>query len=114
MNIIEDWVGIGIPEDIIAQACTWIVKLDDPDCSTETEGAFLSWLERDLLHQWAYEELAELWAKAGSIDSVREGIAVGIRHSSETVEAGLRWWESVTVIAIMTAGVLLGIINAST
>jgi ferric-dicitrate binding protein FerR (iron transport regulator) len=61
---LEEWVGIGIPDEIVEQAISWVTLLDSDDATLEQQVEFYQWLEADSIHQWAFEELSEFWAKS--------------------------------------------------
>ncbi|MFT5813175.1 MAG: hypothetical protein ACI9VT_000915 [Psychroserpens sp.] len=61
---LEEWVGVGIPDEIVEQAISWVTLLDSDDATLEQQVEFYQWLEADSIHQWAFEELSEFWAKS--------------------------------------------------
>ena len=61
---LEEWVGVGIPDEIVEQAISWVTLLDSDDATLEHQVEFYQWLEADSIHQWAFEELSEFWAKS--------------------------------------------------
>jgi transmembrane sensor len=65
---LEEWLAIGIPDDIADRAMAWIAKLDSESCSQQDHIAFQSWLAEDPIHQWAFEELSEFWARMNFAD----------------------------------------------
>lgn len=74
---IEDWIVHDIPEPIIAQASDWIIQLDrlEQDASyamSDKENQllrqqFYDWLNQDQLHQLAFLQLSEMWAKSSML-----------------------------------------------
>jgi len=61
---LEEWVGVGIPDEIVAQAISWVTLLDSDEATLEQQVEFYQWLDEDSIHQWAFEELSEFWAKS--------------------------------------------------
>jgi hypothetical protein len=61
---LEEWVGVGIPDEIVEQAISWVTLLDSDNATLEQQVEFYQWLEADSIHQWAFEELSEFWAKS--------------------------------------------------
>jgi hypothetical protein len=61
---LEEWVGIGIPDEIVEQAISWITILDSDETTLDQEVQFYQWLDEDSIHRWAFEELSEFWAKS--------------------------------------------------
>lgn len=45
-----------------AEAGSWILRLQDPDCSDEEREAFMRWLESDPRHVLEYRAMLEIWA----------------------------------------------------
>lgn len=103
MKQLDDWLAMGIPEPIVNDAVEWIVKLDgEPDAALQTE--FMQWLDQDLLHRWAFEELSALWARqivvAKGVSSVTEMV-----RPKEPEPVGPKWWQSVTAMLCLVVGV---------
>lgn len=61
---LEEWVGVGIPDEIVEQAISWVTLLDSDNSTLEQQVEFYEWLEEDNIHQWAFEELSAFWAKS--------------------------------------------------
>ncbi len=61
---LEEWVGVGIPDEIVEQAISWVTLLDSDDATLQQQVEFYQWLEADSIHQWAFEELSGFWAKS--------------------------------------------------
>ena len=61
---LEEWVGVGIPDEIVEQAISWLTLLDSDDATLAQQVEFYQWLEDDSIHRWAFEELSEFWAKS--------------------------------------------------
>lgn len=74
---IEDWIVHDIPDAVIDQASDWIVQLDKLEhddafaaaCPSTTllRQDFYDWLNRDHLHQLAFLQLSEMWAKSSML-----------------------------------------------
>lgn len=60
---LDEWVGHGIPDEIIDLAIMWIAKLDAQNLSDKEKLEFYHWLDDEPMHRWAFEELSEIWAK---------------------------------------------------
>lgn len=61
---LEEWVGIGIPDEVVEQALSWVTLLDSDNATLAQQVEFYQWLEADSIHQWAFEELSAFWAKS--------------------------------------------------
>lgn len=66
----DEWVCYGIPEQISHDATIWLAKLDGDSLSVDEKIDFYTWLADDPQHQWAFEELSELWAKTALLDNL--------------------------------------------
>jgi transmembrane sensor len=71
MTDIDDWVGHNIPEVVLDDAAKWLARLDAEDCNAADRLAFARWLAEDPCHQWAFEELSEIWARLHTLADVR-------------------------------------------
>lgn len=60
---LDEWVGYGIPEEVIKAALKWLARLDTQQISEIEQQEFFRWLDEDPTHRWAFEELSEIWAK---------------------------------------------------
>lgn len=77
---IEDWIVHDIPDEIIGQASDWIVQLDklehddsfivSPILAMQMRRDFEAWLNHDHLHQLAFLQLSEMWAKSSTLRHV--------------------------------------------
>jgi hypothetical protein len=67
----DEWVCYGIPEHISHDATMWLAKLDGDSLSVDEKIDFYTWLADDPQHQWAFEELSELWAKTALLDNLQ-------------------------------------------
>lgn len=76
MNI-HEWLGEDIPPEIIQQSVEWIATLDDLDAKPDAEkkrADFYVWLGQNPLHQQAFAELSEIWAKTACLESLKSKI----------------------------------------
>lgn len=64
---VDEWVGYGIPEDVLDTASKWIAVLDSERVEESVQNEFLLWLQQDDMHQVAFMELSELWARTSII-----------------------------------------------
>ena len=79
---IEDWIISDIPEPIIEQASNWIVQLDhleqddhgylEPEQQAELRQQFYTWLGQHHLHQLAFSQLSEVWARTSTLKHMEE------------------------------------------
>ena len=60
---LDEWVGHGIPDEVVDSAIAWIAKLDSQDVTEQQRQEFYDWLDDDPMHRWAFEELSEIWAR---------------------------------------------------
>ena len=114
---LEEWVGVGIPDEIVAQAISWVTLLDSDDATLEQQVEFYQWLEADSIHQWAFEELSEFWAKSqltkehialldeGSITNLNE--LTSIPNNQPTSKYPLY---EITSLALIVLGLVIGVI----
>ena len=58
-----DWIGQNIPDQIMEDAASWLALLDSASCTRSDRFAFVRWLNAEPLHQRAFEELSEVWAR---------------------------------------------------
>lgn len=68
---IDEWHGYGIPDDVIEAATKWLATLDSENVSLQQREEFMHWLDEDPTHRWAYEELAEIWAKTSLLQDTQ-------------------------------------------
>ncbi|MFT4938445.1 MAG: ferric-dicitrate binding protein FerR (iron transport regulator) [Paraglaciecola sp.] len=87
---LDEWLGFGVPEDILERATQWIALLDSDTADDKQRAEFFIWLEEDPLHAIAFEELSELWAKTSVIknfhDLLDESKVLPFPHSMESKE----------------------------
>jgi transmembrane sensor len=70
MSGYDDWIGQNIPDEIMEQAAHWMALLDSNQVTEADRGAFAAWLGEDPLHQGAFEELSEVWARLCMLSDV--------------------------------------------
>lgn len=116
---LEEWVGIGIPDEIVEQAISWITILDSDDTTLEQEIEFYQWLEKDSIHRWAFEELSEFWAKsqlskehialleAESLDTLNELKLITNNDNPSSLKFPIYEIASLTLILI---GLVIGVV----
>jgi len=103
MKQLDDWLALGIPDDIVDQAIHWLVVLD-ADSNPDTRALFMVWLDQDLLHRWAFEELSSLWAKQVVVTKGGDCIA-SLTHRQAPEPDGPKWWQSAAAIASIVVGI---------
>lgn len=70
MSDLTEWVGQDIPEAILEDAARWLAMLDSERCDEADRGSFARWLDEDPRHQWAFEELSEVWARLRTLADI--------------------------------------------
>ena len=70
MSGFDDWIGRQIPDQVMEDAASWMALLDSSACSPADRIAFARWLGEDPLHQGAFEELSEIWARLQMLSDV--------------------------------------------
>lgn len=70
MSGFDDWIGQNIPDEIMEQAAGWMALLDSSQATAADRIAFAQWLSEDSLHQGAFEELSEVWARLHILSDV--------------------------------------------
>lgn len=68
---LDEWLCIGIPDDIMEQASAWLARLDADHVSLAERRQLAVWLDEDPLHRWAFDELSQLNARVASLSHVR-------------------------------------------
>jgi ferric-dicitrate binding protein FerR (iron transport regulator) len=71
MNI-DDWTGTQISDEIIEQAAQWVALLDNDSNprNLASSPSFNEWLSQDPLHQVAFAQMSEIWAKTACLKHV--------------------------------------------
>ncbi len=70
MSGFDDWIGQNIPDHIMDDAASWMALLDSSACTPAERVSFARWLSEDPLHQGAFEELSEVWARLHILSDV--------------------------------------------
>lgn len=70
MSGYDDWIGQNIPDEIMEQAAQWMALLDSNQVTEADRSAFAAWLGEDALHQGAFEELSEVWARLRMLSDI--------------------------------------------
>ena len=70
MSGFDDWIGQNVPDHIMEEAASWLALLDSSHCTLDDRAAFAHWLSADPLHQGAFEELSEVWARLHTLSDV--------------------------------------------
>jgi ferric-dicitrate binding protein FerR (iron transport regulator) len=116
---LEEWVGVGIPDEIVEQAIAWVTLLDSDDATLEQQVEFYRWLETDSIHQWAFEELSEFWAKSqlskehialldeDSITNLNE--LTSVTNQNDRPISTYPIYE-ITSLALVVVGVVIGVV----
>jgi ferric-dicitrate binding protein FerR (iron transport regulator) len=71
---LDEWLGIGLADEIVDDAIVWVAKLDGDTLSDEEKRAFFVWLDAAPEHQWAYEEISEAWSKLKGLQAVKDSL----------------------------------------
>jgi ferric-dicitrate binding protein FerR (iron transport regulator) len=117
---IDDWVGVGIPEETLEQATVWITRLDSNNLDAEQQRVFARWLDADPMNRWAFEELSELWARVATLKDIRhlvdESQVLSFPQSKPIDEVpstpmGPAWWQSATAIVLVVLGLMAPILT---
>lgn len=116
---LDEWLGIGLPEEIVEDAIVWVAKLDGDTVANKEKQAFFLWLDAAPEHQWAYEEISEAWSKLKGLQAVKDALIrsevvyintpVEIDDQSKTAAStySVLSWLS---IVLMLVGVSVGIV----
>lgn len=117
----EEWTGFSVPEPILEEASQWIVKLDTNDITEQQRICFTVWLASDPLHQTAYAELSDLWARTSVIkrfsDHVEHSNLIGANLSvvnssqSISVQNEQTVWPRFVSMSFITIGFLFPAIS---
>lgn len=116
---LDEWLGIGLSDEIVDEAIVWVAKLDGDTLSEDEKRAFFVWLDAAPEHQWAYEEISEAWSKLKGLQAVKDSLVrsevvyltapAQVDDSSPTIPdtyARLSW----LALGLMLTGVLVGIV----
>lgn len=114
MSSFDDWIGRNVPDTIMEDAASWMALLDSETCTPADRAAFAQWLGEDLLHQWAFEELSEVWARlrllpdSAEIDSHQNVLPFPDRvpaTPAPQTPAQPREWSTLIAAALVIAGI---------
>jgi len=115
---LDEWLGIGLPDDIVEEAIVWVAKLDGGEINVEEKQAFFAWLDSAPEHQWAYEEISEAWSKLRGLQAVKESLIrsevlhlparspIAVGEPNHTGYSLLSWVSICLMIVGMFAGVI--------
>ncbi|WP_237068013.1 FecR/PupR family sigma factor regulator [Microbulbifer guangxiensis] len=120
---LDEWLCIGIPDDVMEQASAWLARLDADHVSLDERRQLAVWLDDDPLHRWAFEELSQLYARAASLSHVRGQIhapqvmifpQVATPRQQPAIEVGPapapgNRWQSVIALLLIVAGLALAL-----
>lgn len=68
---LDEWLCIGIPDEVMDEASAWLARLDADHVSLDERQQLSVWLDEDPLHRWAFEELSLLFARVSTLGGVR-------------------------------------------
>ncbi|MFI2810956.1 FecR/PupR family sigma factor regulator [Microbulbifer sp. M83] len=71
---LDEWLCIGIPDEVQEQASAWLARLDADHVSLDERQRLSRWLDADPTHRWAFDELSQLYARAATLSTVRARI----------------------------------------
>jgi len=72
MTSYDGWIGENVPDHIMEEAASWMAFLDSCECTPADRIAFVRWLGRDRMHQSAFEELSEVWARLHTLTDIQQ------------------------------------------
>ena len=116
MSDMGDWIGVDVPQVILDDASAWMALLDAERCSLADRMAFARWLEADVRHRLAYEELSSVWARLHTLGDLRPALddqKVTRLHEhtraapatlSPSYGGGLQRWSGIAVLAVLLLG----------
>ncbi|GAA5525497.1 hypothetical protein Maes01_02067 [Microbulbifer aestuariivivens] len=118
---LDEWLCIGIPEDVMEQASAWLARLDADHVSLDEQQLLAAWLDEDPLHRWAFEELSQLYARVASLSHMRGQIhapRVMIFPQvspppqppvTQYAQIHAPHWQSVLALVLIAAGLILAL-----
>ena len=107
---LEEWMAIGIPDDIADEAMEWIAILDSDVCSLRQQQDFQHWLDIDPIHLWAFEELSEFWAKTSFAENEMNGLTASLIESNDAQQPSSKRYNNAAHFAI--ASMIIGLISS--
>lgn len=72
---------VHLPEEVDAEAASWLARLNSPYRTNETDGAFKAWLSADAAHRAAFERATDIW-------ELLPGIPSASVRASKAIDAG--------------------------
>ena len=112
-----DWIGQNIPDQIMEDAASWLALLDSASCTRSDRLAFAYWLNGDPLHQGAFEELSEVWARLQTLielpalidhpDVIPFPAEREIALFDEKASAGNTEWSTLAASLLIVVGVII-------
>lgn len=116
MKPVDEWIGEKIPEDILDEAAVWIARLDSDQATRHDRLAFARWLDKDPVHQHAFQELSPVWARMSTLGGIKnlidnEKVVELTRHARASQEEVLQpgaapAWQILAVLVFMVVGFL--------
>lgn len=116
---LDEWLGIGIPDEVVDEAIAWVAKLDGETIEADEKFAFFVWLDAAPEHQWAYEEISEAWSKLRGLQAVKDSLVrsevVYLEQTIHVAEVSNSVSKAYTVmswasIVLMLTGLVAGIV----
>ena len=117
MSGFDDWLGQNIPDHIMEDAATWMALLDSNNCTPVDRIAFARWLSADPLHQGAFEELSEVWARLQLLsdvpamvdhpDVIPFPVKPEIREFHDEVSPRRSEWSTLAASVLVIVGVII-------
>lgn len=118
---LDEWLCIGIPDDVMEQASAWLARLDADHVSLDERQRLSVWLDEDPLHRWAFEELSLLYARVSTLGGVRAQIdaprVMIFPHAAPPQETPAppagpshphgNQWQSVVALVLIAVGLVL-------
>lgn len=120
---LDGWIGVGISDEVIEQAHSWIARLDSNLITDGERLQFWHWLDESPEHRWAYEELSESWAKLSMLKDAEHQVdrsrvvAFPAKTQTAFVTANVvdRYsGQSVAALLLMVCGLLLSVFTLDT
>ncbi|WGL15547.1 FecR/PupR family sigma factor regulator [Microbulbifer bruguierae] len=126
---LDEWLCIGIPDEVMDQASAWLARLDADHVSLDERQRLSVWLDEDPLHRWAFEELSQLYARTATLSQVRGQIdapqvflfpqtpppVTGAPATDVWPSPSRRAnWQAIAVLLLIAVGLGFGIHNPAT
>ncbi|MDH3352621.1 MAG: FecR domain-containing protein [Gammaproteobacteria bacterium] len=122
MTVFSDLFGQDIPEIVLEDAATWMAMLDSDSCNAADQLAFARWLDEDLRHRLAFEELSEVWARLktladveplmerGNIVRLQSAASPGAESNAAAAVSGGSGWSAIAATVIIALGVAMHLV----